>query len=133
MNYYANMYSDTSNPEDIQIHISIIEGIYEGQNHQKARVIGDVNISKSSFSKYVKHPYNIINTGEFTITLKKRNYNSETHCVSYEETYTLLSHLLTAEGYAQERIAQITTAIHNISNDKTIKSNHDCIGGWIIF
>ena len=133
MNYYANMYSDTSNPEDVEVHIRIVEGIYESQNHQKARVIGDVNITQSRFSKYVKQPYNIINIGEFTITLKKRNYNDETHSVSYEETYTLLSHLLTAEGYTQERITQITTAIHNISNDKTIKSNHDCLGDWIIF
>ena len=123
MNYYGKIYNDDYNPDNIQIHITIVEGIYESQFRQKARKIGDVNISENSFCKYVKHPYDIMNIGEFTITLKKRG----------GETYTLLSHLLTIEGYNQEEITQITTAINSISNNSSIKTNQNCLGDWITF
>jgi hypothetical protein len=123
MNYYAKIYNDDYNPDDIKVHISIIEGIYEVNLRQKARVIGDVNITENTFCKYVKYPYDVINIEEYTITLKKNG----------EETYTLLSYLLTIEGYTPERIGEIITAIYNISNNISIKTNKNCLGNWIIF
>jgi len=133
MNYYAKLYNDNSNPDDIKIHISVIEGIYESNFRQKARVVGDVNITDNSFCKYVKQPYDVIRTDGYTITLNKRILNMETNVVSYDETYTLLSHLLATEGYTQERITQISTAINNILNNRSIKTNQHCLRNWITF
>ena len=133
MNYYAKLYKDDYNLDDIEVHIQIIEGIYESNLRQKARVIGDVNITENSFCKYVKQPYDVINVGEHTITLKKRFYNMETNSTSFEKTYTLLSHLLTTEGHTPERIAKISSAIYTISNDISIKTNQSCIGDWVKF
>ena len=48
MNYYAKLYSD-----DVYVHISVIEGIYYSHLKQKARVVGDVNITENKFCKYV--------------------------------------------------------------------------------
>ena len=67
------------------------------------------------------------------ITLKKDNYDKEIHRLLHEETYTLLSHLLITEGYTQEKVNQISTAIHNISNNKAIKTYQYCLRNWINF
>ena len=106
MNYYAKIYNDNYNINNIKKHISIIEGIYEANLRQKARVIGDMNITDNKFCKYVKQPYDVINSDENTITLKKNG----------EETFIRLSHLLTTEGYTQDQILHIITSIQNISN-----------------
>jgi hypothetical protein len=123
MNYYAHLYYGMDGEymlDYTQAHIKIVEGVYESQLRQKAKEIGIVNFATNSFYKQVKQPYNVIHIGENTITLK-RMYGSE--------TYTLLSHLLTTEGYTQERIAQITAAVHNISNNTSIKTNQN----WVRF
>lgn len=103
------------------VHISVVEGIYEKNNHPMARVIGDINITPNTFCKYVKQPYTIINTEDNTITLNKQNHGS----------YTLLSHLLTAEGYMPEYIIHIIQSIHTLSSNKNIKTNQSCLGTWI--
>jgi hypothetical protein len=121
MNYYANFYNDDYNPEDIKIHMHVIEGIYELNFVQKARRVGDVNITENKFLKHVKRSDNVVNIGENTITLK------------YMGEWTLLSHLLITAGYTPERIEQITTAINNISNNTSIKTNQNCYGEWINF
>jgi hypothetical protein len=131
MNYYAELYNDDSNPDNIKVHVFVVEGIYEANGMQKARVIGNLNITDNRFYKMLKQPYNVINEGEYTITLKQHNYNDQTRKVVYEKTYTLLSHLLTEEGHSQERIEQITTAIHNISNNRSIKTDQNFCGTWI--
>lgn len=123
MNYYAIRYNASYDIDTIAPHLSIIEGVYESNLRQKARVIGDVNLIENSICKYVKHPYDVVNIDEYTITLKKTG----------EVTYTLLSHLLTTEGYTQEQIIQLTIAIHNISNNTSIKTNQNCLGDWISF
>ena len=123
MNYYARRYNASYDIDTITPHLSIIEGVYEANLMQKAKVIGDVNLIENSICKYVKQPYDVVNMDEYTITLKKTG----------EATYTLLSHLLTTEGYTQERIIQLTTAIHNISNNTSIKTNQNCYGDWISF
>jgi len=130
MNYYATLYNDDSNPNNVKVHVFVVEGIYEVNGLQKARVIGNINITDNRFTKMVKQPYDVINEGEYTITLKEHNYNDQTRTVVYEKTYTLLSHLLTEEGHSQERIGQITTAIHNISNNRSIKTDKT---RWINF
>jgi hypothetical protein len=117
MNYYAKLYNDDYEPNNIKVHMSIVEAHLT----QTARVIGDLNITENSFCKYVKQPYDIIEKGEYTITLKKLG----------EATYTLLSHLLTLERYTHERITQISSAIHAISNNTSIKTNQNCCGDWI--
>jgi hypothetical protein len=126
MNYYGKLYHDGND-----IHITIIEGIYESHLRQKARVLGDINISNSTFCKYVKQPYDVIHIGDTTVTLKKYNFNIETNSILYEEIYTLLSQLLTSNGYTQVRIDQITSAIDTISNNRSIKTNQGCVGDWI--
>lgn len=131
MNYYAELYNDDLNPNNVKVHIFIVEGIYEVNGRQKARVIGNLNITDNRFYKMVKQPYDVLNEGEYTIILKEHNYNRETRSVSYEKTYTLLSHLLTEEGYSQERIQQITTAINSISNNRSIKTDKNFCGTWI--
>jgi len=123
MNYYAKLYNDDYNPDDIKVHLSVIE-VYETTITTKARIICDVNITDNTMCKYVKQPYNIINDTEPTITLNKKHG---------ERTFTRLSHLLNTEGYAPERIEQISLAIHNITNNSSIKSNHSCLGDWIGF
>ena len=123
MNYYARLYTDDYNPEDIKVHMSVIE-VYETTMQQKARIICDVNITDNTVCKYVKQPYSIINNTEPTITLNKKHG---------EKIFTRLSHLLNAEGYAPERIEQISLAIHNITNNSSIKSNNSCLGDWIGF
>jgi hypothetical protein len=115
MNYYAKLYNDDYEPNNIKVHMSILETHLT----QKARVIGDLNITENSFCKYVKQPYDIIEKGEYTITMKNRG------------EYTLLSHLLTLEGYTHERITQISSAIHAISSNTSIKTNQNCCGDWI--
>jgi len=122
MNYYAKQDNNQ---------ISIIEGIYEINLLRKARVIGAINNTDITFCKFVKQPYDVLHMGEHTITLKKHGYNMDTHRVTFEETYTLLTHILTINGYTQERISQIIMAIQRISNDSTIKSNQGCVGSWI--
>lgn len=122
MNYYARLYNvlnDDYTPDYTKRHVFIVEGMYEVNLRQKARVIGDINITDNSFFKRVKQPYDVISIGEYTITLKKSG------------EYTLLSHVLTSEGCTSERIAQITTAIHAISNNTSIKTNQNCYGDWI--
>jgi hypothetical protein len=126
MNYYGKRYYD-----DNDIHITIIEGIYESHLQQKARIIGNINISNSTFCKYVKQPYDVIHIGHTTVTLKKHNFNKETNSVLYEETYTLLSQILTLHGYTQVMIDHITSTINTISNDRSIKTNQGCLGYWI--
>jgi hypothetical protein len=138
MNYYAKLYTDeyypdNINPDDIKVYISVIEGIYEIDTQQKARVVCTVNITENKIYKWRKHPFNVIGLGEYTIILKKDNYDNEIHRLLHEETYTLLSHLLITEGYTQERVNQITTAIHNISNNKAIKTYQYCLRNWINF
>jgi len=133
MNYYAILYTDNYIPDNIKIHISVIEGIYDSNLRQKARVIGNINITDNIFYKHVKHPYNVINIGENTITLKKSYYNDETHSICHEQTYTLLSHLLITEGYTQEKIAQIITAINNISNNRSIKTHIHYLENYVTF
>ena len=118
MNYYAKLYSD-----DVYVHISVIEGIYYSHLKQKARVVGDVNITENKFCKYVKQPYDVINMDENSITLKK----------SGEETYTLLQNLLISEDYTSEHIDRITSAINTISNNRAIRTNQSCLGNWITF
>jgi len=122
MNYYAKL------DENL---ISIVEGIYESKQQLKARVIGAINNTDNTFCKFVKQPYDVLQTGEYTITMKKRVFNMDTHRVTFEETYTLLTNILTLNGYTQERITQIIMAIQLISNDSSIKSNQGCIGSWI--
>lgn len=117
MNYYAKLYNDDYDLNNITIYVIVVEEHLD----QKARVIGVVNIIENSFCKYVKQPYDIIEKAEYTITLKTRG----------EATYTLLSHLLTLEGYTHERITQISSAIHAISNNTSIKTNPNCCGDWI--
>jgi hypothetical protein len=131
MNYYATLYNDELNPDHIKVHVFVVEGIYEANGRQKARVIGNLNITDNRFYKMVKQPYDVINEEEYTITLKEQNYNNEIRKVVYEKTYTLLSHLLTNEGHSQERIEQITSAIHNISNNRSIKTDQNFCGTWI--
>jgi hypothetical protein len=123
MNYYARLYLDDYNPENIKIHISVLE-VYEIAMQEKARVLCDVNITDNTLCKYVKQPYTIINNTEPIIILNKKHG---------ENTFTRLSHLLNAEGYSLERIEQISLAIHNITNNATIKSNQNCLGEWITF
>jgi len=127
MNYYAKLYTDyyypdNINPDDIKVYISVIEGIYEIDTQQKARVVCTVNITENKIYKWRKHPFNVIGLDEYIITLKKDNYDNEIHRLLHEETYTLLSHLLITEGYTPERIEQITNAVHTISNNKAIKT-----------
>ena len=131
MNYYAELYNDEYIPDNVKMHFFVIEGIYEANGRQKARVIGNLNITDNIFYKMVKQSYDVINQGEYTIILKEHNYNRETRSVSYEKTYTLLSHLLTEEDYSQERIEQITTAINSISNNRSIKTDKNFCGTWI--
>lgn len=123
MDYYASLYRDDSNPDDIKIHIFVLE-LYEIAMQEKARVLCDVNITDNTVCKYVKQPYNIINNTEHTIILNKKHG---------ENTFTRLSHLLNTEGYTLERIEQISVAIHNISNNTSIKSNNSCLGEWVTF
>ena len=123
MIYSATLYTDDYNPDDIKVHMSVIE-LYETTTQQKARIICDVNITDNTVCKYVKQCYGIINNTEFTITLNKK-YG--------EKIFTRLSHLLNAEGYTSERIEQISLAIHNITNNSSIKSNRSCLGDWISF
>ena len=130
MNYYVTLYNDDTNPDNIKVHVFVVEGIYEVNGLQKARDIGNINITDNRFTKMVKQPYDVINEGEYTITLKQHNYNDQTRKVVYEKTYTLLSHLLAEEGYSQERIDHITSAIHNISNNRSIKADKT---RWINF
>ena len=120
MNQYGKLYKD-----DMNIHIEIVEGIYESNNIQKARVLGDVNIKENLFSKFLKQPYNVINLDETTITLKKHHYDIETNIISYEYTYTILDYLLLTQGYDPLRIEQIKNAVKNMSNDKNIRINQD--------
>ena len=131
MNYYAELYNDEYIPDNVKMHFFVVEGIYEANGQQKARVIGNLNITDNIFYKMVKQPYDVLNEGEYTITLKQQNYNDQTRSVSYEKTYTLLSHLLTEEGYSQERIEQITIAINSISNNRSIKTDKNFCGTWI--
>jgi hypothetical protein len=131
MNYYGKIYRDNFYPNDIKTYIQIIEGIYEANNRQKIRVIGSINITENKFMKFVKIPYDVINIGENTITIKKTHYNPDTLVVYYQDTYTLLSDILIAEGYTHEIITQIINAVNSISNNKLIKTNHNCIGNWI--
>ena len=56
MNYYAIRYNASYDIDTIAPHLSIIEGVYESNLRQKARVIGDVNLIENSICKYVKHP-----------------------------------------------------------------------------
>ena len=136
MNYYAKLVyglNDDYTPDYTQVHISIVEGIYEVDYRQQAKVIGCVNITENSFCKFITQPYDIIHTGEYTITLKKRNFIMDTQLVSYEDTYTLLSYLLIAEGYTQEKITQITTAINNITNNPAIQTSQNVYTSWISF
>jgi hypothetical protein len=133
MNYYAKLYTDDYYPENIKLYISVIEGIYETNGNQKARVVGIINITENTFCKYVKQSYNVVGITDITITLKKSNYSNETRPILHEETYILLSHLLITEGYTPERVEQITNAVHTISNNKTIKTNQNCLEGWISF
>ena len=114
MTYYAKLYNDDYDLNNITIYIIVEEHL-----DQKARVIGVVNIIENSFCKYVTQPYDIIEKGDYTITLKKHG------------EYTLLSHLLTLEGYTHERITQISSAIHAISNNTSIKTNQNCCEDWI--
>jgi hypothetical protein len=118
MNYYGNIYYDDSNPDTINVHISIIEGVYEINLTQKARVIGSVNITTNSFCKLVKQPYNAVYIGHNTIKIGTG---------LRQITYTLLSDLLTTEGKSPEQIEEITTAINNISNNKQIKPAYNWI------
>ena len=133
MNYYAKIYYDDYDSNNIKTHLHIVEGVYEVNAHQKARVIGDVNITENTFIKYRKHSYNVIDMGENTITLKRLHYNDTIHNVSEEDTYILLQNLLTTEGHTQENIQQIITHINNISNNISIKTNNNCLGEWIAF
>ena len=133
MNYYAKVYRDDSDLNNIKTYIQVIEGIYEVNNNQKARRVCSVNITENKICKFRKHLFNVVGITDTTITLKKSNYSDETHSILSEETYMLLSHLLITEGYTQERVNQITTAIHNISNNKAIKTNKNCLGNWINF
>ena len=133
MNYYAKLYTDEYYPDNIKVYISVIEGIYETNGNQKARVVGIINMTENTFCKYAKQSYNVVGITDITITLKKSNYSNETRSILSEETYTLLSHLLITEGYTPERIEQITNAVHTISNNKTIKTNQNCLEGWISF
>ena len=119
MNYYARLYLDDYNPEDIKIHLYVLE-VYEIAMQEKARVLCNVNITDNTLYKYVKQPYAIINNTEPIIILNKKHG---------ENTFTRLSHLLNAEGYTLERIEQISLAIHNITNNATIKSNQNCLFG----
>ena len=52
MNYYATLYKDDYNPDNIKVHIHVIEGIYELNFVQKARRVGDVNITENKFLKH---------------------------------------------------------------------------------
>jgi len=131
MNYYGKIYRDDFYPDNIKTYIQIIEGIYEVNNHTKARSIGCINITENKFIKYVKRPYDVINIEENTITIKKNHYNAETLVEYYEDTYILLSDILIGEGYTHEIISQIIATINNISNNKSIKTNNNCIGNWI--
>jgi hypothetical protein len=133
MNYYAKIYYDDYDSNNIKTHLHIIEGVYEVNSYQKARVIGDINITENRFIKYRKHPFNVINIGENTITLKKSHYNDTTHTLTEEDTYILLQTLLTTEGHTQENIQKITMAINTISNNMSIKTNNNCLGEWISF
>lgn len=133
MNYYANLYYDDYNSNDIKTHISIVEGIYQVDGHQKVRVIGDVNITENMFIKYRKKSFDVININQNTITLKKSHYNTTTRSILYEQTYILLQDLLITEGYTPENIQHIITNITVISNNVSIKTNNDCLGEWIAF
>jgi hypothetical protein len=131
MNYYANLYTDEYDPDNVKVHIYVIEVVnsyvieaYETTIHQKARVVCDVNITDSTLCKYVKQPYNIISNTDPTITLNTKNG---------EKTFTRLSHLLNTEGHSPERIEQISFVIHNVYNNSLIKSNRSCVGDWIGF
>lgn len=133
MNYYAKLYTDEYYPDNIKVYISVIEGIYEIDTQQKARDVCSVNITENKIYKCRKHPFNVIGLGEYTMTLRKDNYDKEIHRLLHEETYTLLSHLLINAGYTQERVDQITTAIHAISNNKAIKTYQNHLDNSIIF
>jgi hypothetical protein len=133
MNYYAKLYTDDYYLDNIKVYIHVIEGIYQTDTRQKTRVVCSVNITENKICKYVKRPFDVVGLGEYTITLNKHNYDNETHTVLHEETYILLSHLLISAGYTQERVQQITNAIHTVSNNRAIKTNQNCLGNWIDF
>jgi hypothetical protein len=106
MNFYAERYigynEDYTQSSDKLF--SIIEGVYESNLVQKARVVGHLNLTNNTFYKFVKQPYTVTDMNEHAITLKRHGYNSETDTLFKTKTYFLLEELLRDEGVLQLRI-----------------------------
>lgn len=130
MNLYAQIYH-----VDEIMYLIVVEGVYESRLIPKSRELVVVNLTDNKIKKLVKQPYDVLNIGDNTISLKKRRYDMNTHTITYEETYTTLSYLLSVQGYTQERIMQISNAINNISSNTNIKPNKCYFGEniWIDF
>jgi len=116
MNLYAQHHDDGET-----VYLSVVEGVYESRMVPKARELVNVNLTENKIMKLVKQPYDVINVGDNTVTLKKRRYDMNTHVITYAEIYTILSQLLEEHGYTQERIEQIQIAINNIASNTTIR------------
>jgi hypothetical protein len=121
MNYYGILYVDDRYTENVKKYISIVEGIYQKGEKNMVRDVGCLHMTDNKFCKIMKSPYTVIDIQEPIITLKKINYHIDTGKITYDKKYTLLSHLLAAEGYGQERISHLLKAIHTISNNTSIK------------